>query len=708
MLATPPKTLTGRACALAEAMVRLSKVSLAAGLFCLLLLGSSPELQAAPFSEEAVVVVLKDGTELTGVLVRENDDEVAIRSAFGVTTIERSRVKEIRRGENPFRRDFERRFTRAERIGKAKSFSDLGLWADEKGLSAESERAHQKAIEIDPNWEISRGALGHARLDGVWVDAARVAELEEQGYVVKDLNLVKGAPGTTPAKPKPKRELTPEEKKAAEKEEKKRQKLLEKRRKQREEFEEKRRAEFKGVPWANAHKIRSKNYEIICNSTKEVARTYSMIMEALYGALSKRFKQKHLRSGRMSVFVYKTQEEFMNQTGSPRGVGGFYQPNNEQVRAYHGTFGNTSTTYNVLAHEGTHQFQGRVLPNLFNMNNWIIEGFAVYFGDGSRIDYKKKKIVTGIIPRDRLLHIQDKMRDGSYTPLDKLAGLPRNRFSGSHYADSWAILYYLLNGPEKKKGQKMVSQYWLLGTEQRIGQPEFDELAEHYFGSVAELDKAYVDFILDLEPEPAGEVDDDGVFTSYDFMFEVFQPEGDWEFRTQGIRRSELVTVQSKEPLRAFQRLSVGLLSKPDETQSAQDFLDEVLIPALNRTYEDVTSEAVTLNENSGYLIECVDPAPKKKKDKKDGDEDEEEEDDEPRRPPRPGIFGDPPDDPDAVTAEGEATPKIRRKIRAYAIIGVTNVYLIVGESPIKTFDQLVDPFDQFAQSFARIFKNRW
>ena len=203
MLATSPKmdSTRGRLPAGSRWRVSVSAWLLGALFAITLTFCVAPtNLEAAPASQEAVVVVLKDGTELSGVLVREDDDEIAIRSTFGVTTIDRSRVKEIRRGENPFRRDFEKRFTRAERIGKAKSFSDLGKWAEEKGLEPESARAHQKAIEIDPNWEVSRGALGHARLDGVWVDAARVAELEEQGYVVKGLDLVKGAPGAGASK----------------------------------------------------------------------------------------------------------------------------------------------------------------------------------------------------------------------------------------------------------------------------------------------------------------------------------------------------------------------------------------------------------------------------------------------------------------------------------------------------------------------------
>jgi len=642
-----------------------------------------------------VVVVLKDGTELSGVLVRETDEEIAIRSAFGVTTIERSRVREIRRGENPWTKEFEERFARAEKIGKASQFESLGTWSQKKGLEKEAKQAFQRALELDPESIIARRGLGQAKFEGRWVDAERVAELEREGYsrVGDDLVLVgeKSPKPDSGSIPKP-RELTESELRELSKEEKKRQQLLEDRLEERAEFEERRRLEFKGVPWSQRHRVKSKNYEIECNSTKSVARAYSKIMEALYVALSKRFKQRHLRSGRMTVKIYKTQADFMQRTGMGANTGGFYQPRSEEVNAFHGTFGNTSTTYNVLAHEGTHQFQGRVLPNMGNMNNWIIEGFAVYFGDGSRIDYDKNKIITGIIPRDRLLHIQDKLRNDTHTPLDQLAGLPRNRFGGSQYADSWAILYYLLNGPEKKKGQKFISQYWLLGTEERIGQSEFDTLADHYFGGVDKLEEKYREFILDLEPEPAGSVDKDGVFVSYDYMFEVIRFNEDWVYRDSNLRRGELVALAHNG--HEHDHIGVSLLNKSDEQQSAEEYIEEVITPLLAKNSTGLKREKVDLSEFSAWKFDWLDPDPNEKK--KEADKGSEGKAGEEKAPEK-----DKEDEP-------EVPPGPRKKYRAYVVVGVTNAYLIKGEFLLEEFDAKVDSFEATARSFQRIWRNRW
>lgn len=669
-------------------------------------------------AEETVVIVLEDGTELSGVLVRETDTEVAIRSTFGVTTIDRVKIKEIRRGANPWEKEFDERWARAERAKEAACFLELAEWAREKGLTDGAERAFEEVIALEPDHEAARLGLGHARHEGSWVDADRVAELEREGYVLQGVDLVKkdATPagsgssdsgegtkvGSTPVPTDA--DLSPEE--IA-----RREKAAAKRREKQQEFEEDKRREYEGVPWVEAHRIKTPNYEIICNSTLEVARTYQFIMEALYATLSKRFKQKHLRRGRMPIFIYKTHEEFMTRTGMPRGVGGFYSPPSEQVHAYHGTFGLTGTTYSVLAHEGTHQFQGRVLPNMGNMNNWIIEGFAVYFGDGSRLDYKKKKIVTGIIPRDRLFHIQDKMREGTYTKLSELAGLPRRRFGGSHYADSWAILYYLLNGPEKKKGQMMVSQYWLLGCEQRIGQREFDILAEQYFGSVSELDDAYKEFILSLVPEPAGEVED-GAFVSLDFMFEIEKPGPTWKYDLEKLENSELVKMTEGE---RPGEIVVRILQKADDRQNARDYIESVVLPALEKKYTDVSHEQTTIHGLDFYRLEYSDPAPVEEGEA-DAEDGEKKEGDTTAAPegeeggPTPdGPEGSGGNDGEKDGEKGEAEEvEPRHRYRDYVLVGVSNAYSIRGKFELEEFESRLAAFERCAQSFQRILRNRW
>ena len=59
------------------------------------------------------------------------------------------------------------------------------------------------------------------------------------------------------------------------------------------------------------------------DSTRRVAEAYGWIMEALYRDLTSQITMRHLRKQRSTVFIYKTQEEFMERTGRGKGIGGF-------------------------------------------------------------------------------------------------------------------------------------------------------------------------------------------------------------------------------------------------------------------------------------------------------------------------------------------------------------------------------------------------
>ena len=209
-------------------------------------------------------------------------------------------------------------------------------------------------------------------------------------------------------------------------------------------------------------------------------------------------------------------------------MGGYYNPGTQTVTAYHGTFGFTGTTFSVLCHEGTHYYQGLVLKDFENMPIWLIEGLAVYFGDGSVFDPKKAKIEVGKIPRDRLADIQERMLIQRNTPIEKLITMTRyNGFSGTQYADAWALIYFMVNSGDK--GKKLLTDYWSIGLERDLTKQDFLGLAEKYFGGVKALERQYVDYISGLHMPPAGHVIGD-YFVSDIFQFDFKAPGDDWQF----------------------------------------------------------------------------------------------------------------------------------------------------------------------------------
>lgn len=666
---------------------------------------------------ERVIVVLKDGSEVVGELVEETETEISVKSVFGVTTIESTRIEEVIRGEEVDRREFRKREKSANRRGSAKAFLDLARWAEQRGLSAQSMSAYQRVLELDPENEPARIALGWGQTsDGVWKKPSEVKELIAKGWNLSGGKLSApggtgestGTPGKPPVqKPKPRipeaspapgstaEALSPEQKKRREKE-------LEKRRENREKFEEKKRKEYEGVPWPNRSIIKSRNWQIECNSTPEVSRTYQWIMEALSSTLGKFFKAKDVRRQKPVVKIYRNHDEFMLKTGMGPGVGGFYQPSSQNVVAYHGTFGLTGTTYTVLAHEGTHAFQGKKMANMGNYPNWYIEGMAVYFGDGSKLDYKKKKIVSGLIPRDRLFHIQDKIRENKHTPLSKLGGLARNRFSGTHYADSWAVWHYLINGPESKKGQRFLAEYWIMGEKRRVAQRQFNELAEKYFGSVAEMEKDWQAYVLSLKPDPAGEIDGD-VFTSMDFMFKITRPNSEWDFILEDIEDRDLVLLRKGD---TRNEIRVRLLSKSEETQTPEDWVQADLLPALRKKYDNVIQLEGELGGLKAFVFEYEDRAPEPPK--KDEEKDAEKSGD---TKTRNLALQDPPDGEksgDKKEEVAEREPFKPLKHRSYVLVGVSNAYELRGSFELPEFNSHLPDLDWVSFSFEKILQNRW
>ncbi|MEC9476101.1 MAG: DUF1570 domain-containing protein [Planctomycetota bacterium] len=680
---------------------------------------------------ERVIVVLKDGSEVIGEVVEENDQKISVKSVFGVTSIEMNRVESVIRGAEVDRREFNQRQKRAMRRGSAAGWHSLGVWAQERGLAEQAISSFQKALEIDPQHEPSKIALGWGKVEGEWKTPEEAEGLIDKGWRRDGANLLPPKAGTpaVPRNPEPTRPdtvrpvpdrtgvariPTPDSVigKLSPKEQKRRERELERRREEREKFEEKKRREYEGVPWPHRSVIKSRNWQIECNSTPEVARTYQWIMEALSATLGKIFKAPDVRSQRPVVKIYRNHDEFMLKTGMGGGVGGFYQPSSQNVVAYHGTFGLTGTTYTVLAHEGTHAFQGKKLARMGNYPNWFIEGMAVYFGDGSKLDYKKKKLVTGLIPRDRLFHIQEKIEEGRHTPLSKLGGLARNRFSGTHYADSWAVMHFLINGPDSKKGQRFLVDYWRMGEKRRIGQRQFNTLAEKYFGDVDQMEKRWQEYIRALKPDPAGEVDGNR-FVSMDFMFSIERSAANWQYVLDEIQDRDLVLMRIPD---TRNEIRVRILSKPEETQRPQDWIDSDLLPALRKKYRDVRSFAGELGGLDAYVFEYYDrpPAPEKSEEEQEGEEKAEDTgSDGSADPGRQQLRDersaqDPGDDGESEQKDEPDPAPAPLKHRSYVLVGVSNAYELRGSFEEKEFNTLLSDLEWVAFSFEKILRNRW
>jgi hypothetical protein len=127
---------------------------------CLLLL-------AVVHAAVADEVVLKNGSKLEGT-VTEAGSKVIVDVGSGTITIDRSEVASINRPDE-LNREYDHRME-SVRPDDAEGHYQVYLWARKQdGLKTRADKLLRKIIEIDPNHEQSRRALGYVNHKGAWL-----------------------------------------------------------------------------------------------------------------------------------------------------------------------------------------------------------------------------------------------------------------------------------------------------------------------------------------------------------------------------------------------------------------------------------------------------------------------------------------------------------------------------------------------------------
>ena len=112
-------------------------------------------------------VVLKNGSKIEGA-VTEEGDKVTIDVGSGTITLDRSQVKSITKPDG-LNQEFDRR-AKEVKADDAEGQYQVYLWAkQQEGLKPRAERQLRKVLEIDPNHEKARRAMGYVNHKGAWL-----------------------------------------------------------------------------------------------------------------------------------------------------------------------------------------------------------------------------------------------------------------------------------------------------------------------------------------------------------------------------------------------------------------------------------------------------------------------------------------------------------------------------------------------------------
>ena len=452
-------------------------------------------VEAASYRGKRVKIHFADGRQLTGEVIDEEEGKrITLRVARGQATYDLDeKITQVEVLKPPAEEFAER----SKRCKSAKEWLELARWcaSSEPKLDAERLRALNEAVKLEPDNADVRKELGHVKVDGRWVDEAEI--MAKKGLVrspdgkwvtQEELDRI-NAEKSGLRKGSAKREL-----------------------------------ERIGVPWGAAPLLKSKNYILKCNSTRTVAERYLKVLESLHRAYAEVLKgYEFLYATPSTVYIFRTRDEFMEFTLQSRGVGGYFSLLDRSVRAFHGSFGVTGNTDMVLAHEACHQFQHRIMPEMTAVPNWLIEGMAVYFGDGTKIRPERVKLHE--IPRDRLSSLRDAINSSRYVDLEKLLLVTQTRGGFASYDHGWGLIFWCLQGDNKKyknghtgEGKAVWDQYLrhvCLEVRKPLPAParHFEQEAKYFKDlllretgkkSIAEWEEGYKKFILELPIEPLG------------------------------------------------------------------------------------------------------------------------------------------------------------------------------------------------------------
>jgi hypothetical protein len=146
-----------------------------------------------------------------------------------------------------------------------------------------------------------------------------------------------------------------------------------------------------------------------------------------------------------------------------------------------------------------------------------------------------------------------------------------------------------------------LTSYWNIGLHREIGKDDFRLLADQIFGSVDELEKQYVDYILALEMPSAGKVVGD-YFVSDTFQFDFKAPVDEWQFFEDSEDKKLLVGLLYPET-----SAEIRIYYENNIENAEGDKLFERYLTQAERRYKDVAHEKVKIANLDGFRLSYLD-----------------------------------------------------------------------------------------------------
>lgn len=124
-------------------------------------------------SSSADILHLTSGGMIDGEILETTGRGYKVRTVVGTVTVALDAVRSVESAPSPFQ-EYEQRQSQAGESAAAQF--ELAEWCGQVGLSAERRKHLLRAVELDPDHEPARAALGFVRVGELWIEARTVLE----------------------------------------------------------------------------------------------------------------------------------------------------------------------------------------------------------------------------------------------------------------------------------------------------------------------------------------------------------------------------------------------------------------------------------------------------------------------------------------------------------------------------------------------------
>ncbi|MEA2173566.1 MAG: hypothetical protein QOD00_1158 [Blastocatellia bacterium] len=204
--------------------------------------------------------------------------------------------------------------------------------------------------------------------------------------------------------------------------------------------------------------VRSKNFFLIGNASEKEIRGVAVRLEKFREVFSRLFTKLKFNSPvPTTVIVFKSDNSY--KPFKPiQSVSGYFQPGEDVNYITLTTEGRGDDVYRVIFHEYVHLLMDNTLGR--GVPLWFNEGLAEYYSTFDASEGENKVLLGNIIPNHVLY-----LRDQKMLPLRALFAVDyksphynEGDKRGVFYAESWALVHYLLLG-NKGQRQRQLGQF---------------------------------------------------------------------------------------------------------------------------------------------------------------------------------------------------------------------------------------------------------